>query len=429
MKPEENENKDDVGDNVVLVAGDIIGDTAYSQRFVLKILLKLANLNTLQDEILEKNFEDELCTLWDMTTERDVVLFLQKHDFLNLINFALPIINSPRIIEILIGLVGNMCCQKEVVTVIMKMEDFLTVLLNYFDSDDSLILIQLLRLINSCLFLSDDNDLSIWINMFISNGFSSILYFILKNSSNKDLLVTAIENLNTISAYCNTVKTRSDFYSHFIKVEAVESLSVAFKEITVDQSDKCKKNEIEKVMLFSLQILLNIIGFDKSSEIYKNTREEVITIIGIVLCYYDNKFVDEKEIDEDLIDIIDSIVTITNSLKISEICDPAKYFYQTYGMWKALSQITKSDRNSTENFEEDDKEELQDFTDKMRGPLCKLLCIYVAECPEQYLLKVLDHISTNYDDIVNSLEDKDLFNAISKRTENYRTRLKDNVDS
>lgn len=422
MKPEQVEDTE----NSIQVAGDVIGDTAYSERFVLKILLKLANLDTLKEEIKEKAFEDDICILWDMTAERDVVLFLQKYDVLKLFNFALPVIEIPRIIEIIVGIIGNMCCQKEVVNMLMKMDNLLTILIDYINTDDSLVLIQLLRLVNACLFLANEEEVNIWMELFINNEYSAALYFMLKNSSHKVLLVTALENLNTLCSYCNTDKFRAKFFTHFVVTEALDSLISAFTEITVNQKEACAKDELERILVISLQIALNLVGFDRSQEIYGDSAESFITMINVILKYFEDKLVINKEIDSDLVDIIESTNTIVNTLQITST--PEKYFDLSYSIWKASSSIIKSDVNGS-SFEENDKEELKEFVAKVKPPLASLICYYITKCTDENLPKVLDHIEADYEDIINLVKDEELQSNVRIRTINYRTRLKDNVDS
>ncbi|KAJ2944512.1 hypothetical protein O0L34_g3857 [Tuta absoluta] len=427
MKPDEvDTNKEETESD--LVEGDVIGDTAYSQRFVLKILLKLANQDTLKDEIQEKTFEDDLCTLWDMTSERDVVLFLLKHDVLNLFNFALPVIDTPRIIEIIIGMIGNMCCQKEAVAVLLKLDTFLTTLLNNINSDDSLILIQVFRLVSANLFGANDEALLIWMSLFKSANYSTALYFILKNSSNKDLLVTALDNLNTVTSYYNTEKFREDYFTHFVTLEALESLTAAFTELIITQNDICESEELERVLVISLQITLNLVSCDKSKELFHNSKENVIKVLSNVLEYYESKFVNQREIDSDLTDIVDTANSVVRMLNLSEVTKPDKYFSPSYRMWKALKLASKTDKNGC-GFEDEDVDELQDFATKIKSPLSTLICSYLEKCQEEDFLVVLDKIAADYEEILNSVTDQVLKLNVSNRAGNYRTRLTDNVDS
>lgn len=422
MKPEKESAEEEV-----VPAGDVIGDTAYSERFVLKILLKLANLDSLKDEFREKPFEEDLCLLWDMTAERDVVLFLLKHDVLNLFNFALPIIDSARIIEIIIGIVGNMCCQKEATNTLLNMDPFLRMLLEYMKTDDSLILIQLLRLINSALFLADDKELGTWMGLFETLAYSEALYFMLKNSSNKDLLLTALENFNTMCSYLNTEKTRTNFFSHFVTLEALEALTTACTEVLVNQKTLCERDELERVSVVSMQITLNLIGFDKSIELYKDNKESLVTMINHILLYYEDKFLNQKEMDTDLVDIIDSTNMVVNTLQLSEISEPSMFFIPSYCMWTAICTL-KEHQNGDGDFEEDHDDRDQ-FLKKIKVPLSNLLCGYMLHCSESNLKTVLDATKDDYENILSGVEDKQLKTNLSKRTASYRTRLKENVDA
>ncbi|VVC93197.1 unnamed protein product [Leptidea sinapis] len=406
------------------VTGDVIGDTAYSERFVLKILLKLANLDTLKDELQEQTFEEDLCTLWDMTAERDVVLFLLKHDMLNLLSFAWPIIDNPRTVEILIGIIANMCCQKEAVEKLLNMNSLVSSLLEYIKTDDSLLLIQLLRLLNSSIFLATEDSISVWVKLFINSGYSNSLYYILKNSSNKDLLVNALENFNTICTYCNVGKFRTDFFGHFVSVEALESLLTAFIEVTDTQKDSCEIEQLERVLLISLQIILNLVGFDRSKEIYSDNKNEVIKIISQAFKYYENKLVNMKEIDMDLVDIVDSTISITDVMTIHEMCNPDQFYVQSCKMWKTLHCMRDCSKTSVEL----DAEDLEQVSLQLKASLSKLIFIYIAKCGVEHLLDALDEVTEYYDEISSQVEDESVLATVSKRVSSYRTRLKESVD-
>lgn len=407
------------------VTGDVIGDTAYSERFVLKILLKLANLDSLKDELNEKVFEDDICTLWDMTVERDVVLFLLKHKVLNLFNFALPTVETPRYIEIFVGIIGNMCCQTEAVQTLIQMDEFLYLLLDYIKTDDSLILIQLLRLVSSALSSVDSEDIVIWLSMFVKVNYSDALYYILKNSSNKQLLMTALENLNTICSYCNIQKFRNQYFEHFIHKEVLTSLTTAFTELTVTQKESLTKDELERIMVISLQMTLDMVSFETPTELFDDCKENVATIISTILEHYEAKLVQDKEIDSDLVDLLECINNIVGIIPINEECEPEKYFNTCYSMWKALKSITKVNQNGDSNFEEVDKEEFQEFVKNMKPSLSMIMCKYMQQCPRAHLFNILDKIGDDNKDILMSLTDGDLKLAVSNRILDYTTRLND----
>lgn len=64
-------NAEDLDEEIeVKLRGDAIGETMYSQSFVAKTLLKLSDVEW------NEEFEEDLCSLWDMTVERDVCEYL-----------------------------------------------------------------------------------------------------------------------------------------------------------------------------------------------------------------------------------------------------------------------------------------------------------------------------------------------------------------
>lgn len=89
------------------IKGDAIGNTMYSERFVLKTLLSLQNIEW------DENYENTLCTLWDMTIDKDVAIYLANHSFFDIL---IPTIENnlnenARLVEILVGITSNICSQ------------------------------------------------------------------------------------------------------------------------------------------------------------------------------------------------------------------------------------------------------------------------------------------------------------------------------
>ncbi|KAJ9584752.1 hypothetical protein L9F63_020902, partial [Diploptera punctata] len=76
------------------IRGDAIGDTLYSERWVIKILMKLVKH---RDEEWSDDFETELCLLWDMTMDADVVNLLMDHKFLSLSSQIIKTTSIPRL--------------------------------------------------------------------------------------------------------------------------------------------------------------------------------------------------------------------------------------------------------------------------------------------------------------------------------------------
>lgn len=99
---------DDMNAMITKIKGDAIGETLYSERFVLRTLLELQNINN--EKKLSEEFEKDLCLLWDMTIDKDVVRLLLKHSVLEMLTSIIDASEDERLIEILLGIIGNCCC-------------------------------------------------------------------------------------------------------------------------------------------------------------------------------------------------------------------------------------------------------------------------------------------------------------------------------
>ncbi|XP_049778748.1 uncharacterized protein LOC126175805 [Schistocerca cancellata] len=120
--------------------GDRIGNTMYSERSVLKTLIKLSQITEFTSE-----FEEELCLLWDMTVEEDVVNFLMNNNFLDLATHIIMTIEDNRLIEIMVGIVGNMCCVKCVRSHLAGKRASVETFMKLLGIRDAPVLIQLIR--------------------------------------------------------------------------------------------------------------------------------------------------------------------------------------------------------------------------------------------------------------------------------------------
>lgn len=412
------------GDHPVQITGDVIGDTAYSERFVLKILLKLANRDTLQEEIKEPTFEEELCTLWDMTAERDVVLYLQTHDTLNLFYYALPVIETQRIIEIIIGTIANMCCQKEAVNSLIANKDLLLLLLEFLNTDDSQTLNQLLRMTSSCLYVADEQDISTWIDIFEAVEYPQAIYFILQNSSNKELLMTALENLNAICVTCKIDGLNEKFSSLFETPDALTVLYTAHREYSNQASSD---ENLERLHIITLQMMLHLQRHEllKSGQSINETsitngdsNANCMNLIKDILISYESKMKECFKIDVEFLNVLEAATVYIQYLELSPACTPDKYFNPCYKMWKVLIPNGKQ-RES----------EILQFMDDIKDALALLMCLYLSKCSNDVLLDVLDNISDDYGHIVSQINDVDLQARVANRALNYRNRLNESVDS
>lgn len=234
----ENCNPDKMPDelkDVFLV--DAIGDTLYSKRFVLKTLL---NLNKVESKLSEE-FEKDLCTLWDMTIEKDVIKLLLEHNVLEIFSSLIQMSEDQRLVEILLGIIGNMSTLSETREALCSQPDVMIPIIDLIDCSDSLILLQLMRLFHTSLVFDNIGDEYIWFQHFrCADQFVDKFAFLLSNSMTKSLLITAYEALNAICTKFAVIEIQpeiadsSGFRDVFVKPNLVSGVIEAFKQMLPD---------------------------------------------------------------------------------------------------------------------------------------------------------------------------------------------------
>ncbi|XP_061931626.1 protein saal1 isoform X2 [Apis cerana] len=176
------ESQDIEKNEIKKLKGDIIGDTLYSGKWIINILFSISKIS--EDGWNEK-IENDLCILWDMTTEKDIVHFLMENHFFKIAEFALKSSEEPRFTEIILGIIGNMTCESSVLDLLGEKEELLDIILHLLSSEDTAILMQILRLLRSALWNIQMNLKSKWrINLRKSTFLREVVPFILKSSTN-----------------------------------------------------------------------------------------------------------------------------------------------------------------------------------------------------------------------------------------------------
>lgn len=194
--------------------GDAIGDSMYSQSFVVKTLLKLSDLKW------DKDTEEDLCSLWDMTVEKDVCAYLFDLSYPSLACSVIQNSDENRLIEIIIGILANIFCADCAKSISdVERETALEVL----SSDDPLVLIQVVRLIKALSHLDEQLN---FVTSDILNKFS----FILLNSLNVDLICNSLDALSTVLANDN-------FDKQLLTPELLNASLVAYQSISCVDED------------------------------------------------------------------------------------------------------------------------------------------------------------------------------------------------
>lgn len=287
----------DIIEDLEKIKGDSIGDTLYSSRFVLKTLIKLTNFTSSSTLEADEDFEKDLCILWDMTIEKDVVLLLLEHNVLEL--FASIIQTNEedkRLTEILVGIIGNMCAVSETRTRLCFSVELMTPILDLVSCTDSLILVQLMRLLHAALVFENSGDEICWFNHFKSTeNFVEKLAFLLYNSMSTTLLVNAYEALNSICTKFAVIEIQPEgkdcsFSELFVQECLISGVVEAFKVMLPEHADQSTDDALQPTKssqrIMNLYLDINVILSQYSSlsrESYQDCLPDVLNVLSRIL--------------------------------------------------------------------------------------------------------------------------------------------------
>nr|CAH7733407.1 unnamed protein product [Callosobruchus chinensis] len=279
--------------------GDAIGDTLYSESFVLKTLMQFSDLTW------SEKLEEDLCFLWDMTIEKDVCKYLFNISYPSLACSAIMKYKENRFREIVIGILANiMCadCEKAIT------EDEINTILLELDNDDHLILIQVMRFISAV--AHNFNKLP-----YINKEIMQKIKFILNNSMNVELLINTLDACAKLTDF----KLSEDLVDVELFVATLTSYRTIMEEedsiITLDTKEK---QQCCKCMLEIIKNICSYIGSFENPEllveIQKNANHYVKEVVKILDFYSheENLF----PLTDDLIFYIDVIRYTLTTLNV-----------------------------------------------------------------------------------------------------------------
>lgn len=278
-------------DTEAKLKGDAIGDTMYSQTFVAKTLLKLSDMQW------NKELEEELCSLWDMTVEKDVCAYLFELSYPSIASVVVKMYTEERLIEIIVGILANIFCANCTKNILV--EDINTVL-QILDLDDPLILVQVTRFIKA---LSHFDKSLKFLNMDIIDKLTTIL----TNSLNISLLSTCLDTLASLSS--NDV-----FSNNYLTASLYSSCLIAYKTIVSRENHSFFFESVETQTAFTHLITI-ITGFCS----YIDVKQELVLL---------------QEIRKSNIYLLDEVKKVlqfyTNDSNLFPITDAFKFFIESF---------------------------------------------------------------------------------------------------
>lgn len=371
---------DDLQIDMEAIKGDAIGNTLYSSRFVLKTLLRLNDPTCLESPLAE-DFEKDLCTLWDMTIEADVVLLLLEHHMLEHFGLIIRDTDDQRLTEILIGIIGNMCAVSACRQVLCVNSELMATLLHIVTCSDSLILIQLMRLLQSALVFENSGDEPLWFHHFTEfDDFIGKFSFLLENSNSNTLLRHAYDALNAMCVKFAVIEVSSpnseqlELKDLFVKPQLVGALIVSLHQMLPrsqesDDETSAPTQNSNKIMNTFLDINMVLVQYgDLSRQCYSEHIEEFLQCLCQILeplcqqIYLFPLCTNNQEIIESVYDII------------QQLEDPfhEKLYSMVLRIWVLVSTQENTKKDEFDSDDDEDYVNANDFTLSLLGLLSRL---------------------------------------------------------
>lgn len=271
-----------------ILKGDAIGDNLCSEKWMITTLMSMYEISN--NKNFTEDVEERLCTLWDLSMEEAVVLYLESHNFLNIAKNILETCDESRLIEMILGIVGNMCCNDNVIDTICHDKHLMTQILSRLRSDDSAILIQLLRIVQSITWQIQTKSKLNWITYFTEcNFFADSIIFMLNSSTNDDLLTAVIKMLSSMSQI--NLDDKMNFLRRLFKVnDLIPALLESFMQrISIEKGSHCN-SDLEFIENW-LQILTFVLeDLFKSENFNDESISRVIEIMYRILKPYEESY-------------------------------------------------------------------------------------------------------------------------------------------
>ncbi|XP_011157806.2 protein SAAL1 [Solenopsis invicta] len=236
-----------------VLKGDAVGNSLCSSSWIIKTLMSLSQID---QHGWTEELEDQLCTLWDLSMEGEVVSHLMLYDFPKIAKTILMTSDEPRLTEIILGIIGNVCCSNEAVDIIGSDQELARQILCHLVSDDSLTLLQLIRILQLVACKIRQNPESDWVTHLTEcKFFGDSIIFMLRSSTNDDLLIAAMNLLESLSQI--SLPDGNNFLEKLFKInDLIPALLESFMQvIPVEKSSYSKLTFVQHWLAVLIAIM------------------------------------------------------------------------------------------------------------------------------------------------------------------------------
>ncbi|XP_048341096.1 protein SAAL1 [Sphaerodactylus townsendi] len=396
------------------IAGDSIGNTVYSKHWLFSVLTKLievvspekddSELNNVDVQVdLDEDLESDICKIWDMSMDKDVALFLQEFNAPDIFMGIFAKSKCPRLIEICVGILGNMACCQTICMAISKDENLGQLILQRLCDSDSPTLLETSRLLLTCLCHPEAANL--WVERI--RGSPSVydcLCFIMSSSTNVELLVKVGEVIDKVfdldeELMLNWIKNGShqaagqptdDSPEDFPDFKIVPCLLEAAKQVCLDNNA-----EGLDVYMHILQLLTTVDeGIQAIVQTPDGGKETWNLLYGLFcneLCQPDDPPIIVQEQKTVLASILSVLSAIYSSQMEKEYVKIGKNMPLIGCLIRVLQNMEECGKTSRDSSEEPKSEEsVEDFHLKiLKDICCELLSNIFQELSKENVLEGL----------------------------------------
>ncbi|XP_045175608.2 protein saal1-like [Mercenaria mercenaria] len=317
----------EIAEHPELLRAESIGNTAFSKHWLFTTLIKLIEEVDRENEEesnlavdVDEELQNELCKLWDMSMNSDVAKFLNEFKAVDILTGIIEKSKAPRVIEISVGILGNMACEQAICKEMSENHKFINLVILLMETRDAPTLVETARLIYTS--LSNTGTRGPWISAIQrSEEVLDHLKFIFSSSTNCDLLKNTAELVDTL------LDLEPDLCVSWATIDFIHSLIEATEQIGSNHSE-------------ALEVYLHIFQSFSTTEpgvealVGHTDRLEmkIIKYLNIV-CEYEIVGLDGKEAP------LSSALSVLNILFTSQPVEKLGHLYKDEKIMRILLKI------------------------------------------------------------------------------------------
>ncbi|WOK93960.1 hypothetical protein Cni_G02661 [Canna indica] len=218
------------------------------------------------DEDTKDPWEDCGCILWDLAASKSHAELMVSNLILEVLLANLRVTDSSRVIEICVGIIGNLACHESLSTAIVSTNGLIETIVDQLFQDDSTCLSETFRLLNVSL---QSSRFVSWAEALLPDQIISRILWIIGNTLNPILLEKSIEFLLTV---IHNQEVGAILLQPLVKL-GLPNLSVSLLESEMNKPENENKVERFSVLDLFLQLIEALSAVDNCSDVITSNSD------------------------------------------------------------------------------------------------------------------------------------------------------------